>query len=116
MDYNKAILLGTAIDINSRITPAGKKVTDFVVVTNEVWNKDGKKVEKYEYHNVACFGKLAELVIKHVSNGEKIFVEGKLQTRSWDKDGVKLSKTEIVADNITFFKNHEHSTTPTTSS
>ena len=83
--------------------PSGDNVTNFSVATNRVYNdRDGKRQEEVEYHNIVVFGKQAENVSKYLTQGSGAYVEGRLQTRSWDKDGVKMYRTEIVADRVQF--------------
>ncbi len=83
--------------------PSGIQVVSFSVATNRVYNdRDGKKQEQVDYHNVVFFGKQAETVGKYLKKGSSVFVEGRLQTRSWDKDGVKQYRTEIIGDRFQF--------------
>ena len=101
---NKVILIGNlGSDPELKYTPSGAAVTNFNVATNEVWNdKDGNKQERTEWHRVVLWRKLAEIAGEYLKKGSKVYLEGKLQTRSWeDKDGVKRYTTEVVADNMT---------------
>ena len=101
---NKVILIGNlGSDPELKYTPSGAAVTNFNVATNEVWNdKDGNKQERTEWHRVVLWRKLAEIAGEYLKKGSKIYLEGRLQTRSWeDKDGVKRYTTEVVADNMT---------------
>ena len=66
------------------------------IATSESWKKDGEKHEKTEWHRVVFFGKLAEIVGEYLKKGSLVYVEGRLQTRSWDKDGETRYTTEIV--------------------
>lgn len=103
--FNQAIILGKVIyEIEVRTLPGGKAVCNFIVATNSVWTKEDKQVEKTEFHRVAAFGKVAELVGQYVVKGDAVMVQGRLQTKQWEKDGVQHQKTEIVADNIVFLK------------
>lgn len=73
------------------------------IATNRVWkDKDGKQQEEVEYHNIVVFGKQAENCAKYLTKGSGAYVEGRLQTRSWEKDGVKMYRTEIVAETVQF--------------
>lgn len=102
---NKCILLGNlAMDPETRYTASGTPVTNFRMATNEVWNdKAGKRQERPEFHRVVAFGKLAELAGKYLKKGRQVYVEGKIQTRSWDdKEGNKRYTTEIAASVINF--------------
>ncbi len=101
---NKVILIGNlGSDPELKYTPSGAAVTNFNVATNEVWNdKDGNKQERTEWHRVVLWRKLAEIAGEYLKKGSKVYLEGRLQTRSWeDKDGVKRYTTEVVADNMT---------------
>lgn len=105
MYINKAIIYGNLTrDPEMKSLPSGNKVTNFSVATNRVWkDKDGRKQENTEYHNVVTFGRQAELVGQYLRKGSGVFVEGRLQTRSWDaQDGSKKYRTEIIADTIQF--------------
>lgn len=84
--------------------PSGMQVCEFGVATNRVWkDKNGVKQESADYHNIVVFGKQAELVKQYLHKGNGVFVEGRIQTRSWDaQDGTKRYRTEIVADRIQF--------------
>lgn len=103
MNYNKAIVLGNITkDPELKALPGGTKVCNFGVATNRVWSQDGEKKEAVEFHSIVVFGKMAETVAQYMRKGSQILVEGRLQTRSWDKDGIKHYKTEIVAENVQF--------------
>jgi single-strand DNA-binding protein len=100
---NKAILIGRlGKDPEVRYTPDGTMVTNFNLATDEQWkDKSGEKVQKTEWHRIVAFGKLAEICGNYLVKGKLIFVEGRIQTRSWeDKEGVKRFTTEIIANNM----------------
>jgi len=100
---NKAILIGRlGKDPEVRYTPDGTMVTNFNLATDEQWkDKSGEKVQKTEWHRIVTFGKLAEICGNYLVKGKLIFIEGRIQTRSWeDKDGVKRFTTEIVASDM----------------
>ena len=100
---NKVILVGRlGKDPEIRYTPDGAMVTNFTIATDESWkDKNGEKVQKTEWHRIVTFRKLAEICGKYLSKGKLVFIEGKIQTRSWeDKDGNRRSTTEIVANNM----------------
>ncbi len=84
--------------------PAGTPVASFGVATNRVWkNQQGEKQEDVQFHNVVVFGRQAEITSQYLSKGSLVFIEGRIQTRSWDgKDGTKQYRTEIVAERIQF--------------
>ena len=104
MYINKAMVYGNLTrDPEMKLLPNGGNVTSMSIATNRVYNdRDGKKQEEVEYHNIVVFGKQAENVAKYLTKGSGAFIEGRLQTRSWDKDGVKMYRTEIVADSVQF--------------
>ena len=100
---NKAMLVGRlGKDPEVRYTPDGAMVTSFSLATDEQWkDKNGEKVQKTEWHRIVTFGKLAEICGNYLVKGKLIFIEGRIQTRSWDdKEGVKRYTTEIVANNM----------------
>jgi len=100
---NKAILVGRlGADPEVRYTPDGMMVTNFRLATDEQWkDKSGERVQKTEWHRIVTFGKLAEISGSYLTKGKLVFVEGRIQTRSWDdKDGVKHYATEIVASGM----------------
>lgn len=105
MSVNKVILIGRlGNNPEIRYTNTGTAVANFNLATSENWNdKSGQRQERTEWHRVVVWGKLAELCEKYLSKGRQCFVEGRLQTRSWDdKDGNKRYTTEIVASTIQF--------------
>ena len=95
---NKVILVGNLGDEPIiRYTGDGKAIANLRVATSESWmDKEGNKQERTEWHRVSVFDKLAEVCQKYLHKGSKVFLEGKLQTRSWDKDGVQQYSTEVV--------------------
>jgi len=100
---NKVILIGRlGADPEIRFTPDGTMVANLRLATDESYkNKDGEKVQKTEWHRIVAFRKLAEICQSYLSKGKQIYIEGRLQTRTWDdKDGVKRSTTEIIASNM----------------
>lgn len=83
--------------------PNGMPVTALAIATNRVYtDKDGKKQEQAEFHDVVVFGKQAEHCEKYLNTGDQALVVGRLQTRSWEKDGQKKYRTEIIADRVQF--------------
>ncbi len=104
MYLNKAFIIGNLTrDPEMRALPSGVKVCSFGVATNRVYkDKDGKKQESVEYHNITAFAKLGELAGQYLKKGQQVLVEGRIQTRSWETNGEKKSRTEIVADSIQF--------------
>ncbi len=101
---NKVLLIGhLGADPESRFTTSGSAVTNFNLATNESWRStEGDTKEKTEWHRVVLFGKMAETAAEYMKKGQLVFVEGRLQTRSWeDKDKVKRYTTEILCDTFT---------------
>jgi len=101
---NKVQLIGhLGADPESRFTTSGSAVTNFNLATNESWKSaEGEAKEKTEWHRVVLFGKMAETAAEYMKKGQLVYIEGRLQTRSWeDKDNVKRYTTEILCDNFT---------------
>jgi single-strand DNA-binding protein len=101
---NKVILIGNlGKDPEVRYTPGGQAVANFTVATNEQWtDKAGVKQERTEWHRIVAWGKLAEVCGANLTKGRQIYVEGKLQTREYDKQGQKHYSTEVVAASVVF--------------
>lgn len=104
MYINKAMVYGNLTrDPEMKALPSGMQVTTFSLATNRVFrDRDGKKQEQTEYHNIVVFGRQAETVAQYLKKGAGAFVEGRMQTRSWEQDGQKKYRTEIVADRVQF--------------
>ena len=102
---NKVILIGNlGADPELKYTPSNRPVCHLSIATNEVWkDKNGQKQEKVEWHRVNVWGDSAEHCSKYLAKGRTVYVEGRLQTRSWDdKEGKKRYSTEVVADRVVF--------------
>lgn len=101
---NKVILLGRlGQDPEVRMTPSGQQVCKLRLATSETWMKEGQKEEKTEWHTVVLWARQAELAGKFLRKGRNVYVEGRLQTRSWDgPDGQKRYATEVVATQMQF--------------
>lgn len=101
---NKVILIGTlGRKPELRRTTGGTAVTDFSIATNERFKaKDGTNQESTEWHNIVVWSRLAELVCQYLDKGRSIYVEGKLRTRTWEDNGQKHYRTEIVAQEVRF--------------
>lgn len=98
---NKVILVGTCgQDPEVRYLPNGNAVTNLSLATSEQWldKRSGQKVERTEWHRVSLFGKVAEIAGEYLRKGAQCYIEGKLQTREWEKDGIKRYTTEIIVD------------------
>ena len=104
MYLNKAMIYGNLTrDPELKALPSGMNVCSFSLATNRVYNdRDGKRQEAADYHNIVVFGKQAENCSKYLSKGNGAYVEGRMQTRSWDKDGQKQYRTEVIADRVQF--------------
>ncbi len=115
---NKVILIGRlGSDPEIRYTQSGAPVANFSLATNESWKgKDGQKEERTEWHRVVVWSKLAELASQYLSKGRQVYVEGRLQTRSWeDKDGHKKYTTEVIANTLQFLGSATGAGAPKTS-
>ncbi len=103
---NKVILIGNlGQDPEVRYTPSGQAVANLRIATTESWNskENGQREQRTEWHRVVVWGKQAENCSQYLSKGRQVYVEGRLQTRSWnDKDGNTRYTTEIVANNVQF--------------
>ena len=105
MYINKAILFGNLTrDPELRALPSGMNVCNFSIATNRVYrDRDGKKQEQTDFHNVVVFGRQADTTAQYLKKGRSVFVEGRIQTRSWEgKDGEKKYRTEVVAERVQF--------------
>lgn len=104
MDLNKVMIIGRLTrDPELRATSGGQQVASFSVATSFNWtDQQGQKKEQTEFHNVVAWRKLAEIVGQYLKKGSQIYLEGRLQTQSWDDktSGQKRYRTEIVADNM----------------
>ncbi|HVS01767.1 MAG TPA: single-stranded DNA-binding protein [Thermoanaerobaculia bacterium] len=101
---NKVILVGNlGRDPEIRSLPSGQAVANFSLATNRKYkDRDGNRQEQTEWHNVVCFGRQAEIAGQYLTKGKQIYVEGRLQTRSWDdrESGKKVYRTEVIVDNF----------------
>ena len=106
MYLNKALLYGNLTrDPELRALPSGMNVCNFSIATNRVYrDREGKKQEQTDFHNVVVFGRQADTVAQYLKKGSAVFVEGRMQTRSWDDttSGEKKYRTEVVADRVQF--------------
>lgn len=103
INLNVAIVSGRLVrDPELKALPSGTSICNFSLATNHVYTKDGERKESVEYHNVVLFGKQADNTARFLKKGSEALVEGRLQTRSWEKDGVKHYRTEIIGDSIQF--------------
>jgi single-strand DNA-binding protein len=105
---NKVMLIGNlGKDPEVRYTPDGTAVANFSIATSDVWTdkNTGEKKERTEWHRIVAWRRLAEIIGEYLSKGRQVYVEGKLQTRSWEKDGITRYTTEIVASEVKFLGN-----------
>ena len=105
MYINKAIIYGNLTrDPEMKALPSGIQVTNFSLATNRVYkDKNGAKQENVDYHNVVLFGRQAEVAQQYLKKGSGVYIEGRMQTRSWDgPDGQKRYRTEVIADTMQF--------------
>ena len=100
---NKVMLIGRlGKDPDLRFTQGGMAVASFSMATSEEWmdKSSNEKKERTEWHRIVAFGKLGEICGKYLTKGKQVYVEGRLQTRSWEQDGVTKYTTEIVASDM----------------
>ncbi len=100
---NKVILVGhLGKDPEIRHLEGNVTVASFPLATSEMYNKDGRKVEQTEWHNIVMWRGLAEVAAKYLFKGKLVYIEGKLRTRTYeDKEGIRRYTTEVVAENFT---------------
>lgn len=113
---NKVIIIGRlGQDPEMKAVGQGTTVTRLNVATSENWTgKDGQKQERTEWHRVVVWGKLAEICGKYLAKGRQVYVEGRLQTTSYEKNGVKMYSTEIVATTVQFLGSASSETSAST--
>lgn len=99
---NKVILVGNlGRDPEIRSLPSGQPVANFTMATSRKWkDQEGTRQEYTEWHNIVCFGRQAEVAGQYLTKGKQIYVEGRIQTRSWEQNGEKKYRTEIVCENF----------------
>ena len=101
---NKVILVGNlGRDPELRSTPSGQSLAKFSVATTRRWrDRDGNRQEQTEWHNIVCWGRQAEIAGQYLTKGKQVYIEGRLQTDSWEdrETGKKMYRTEIVCDNF----------------
>jgi single-strand DNA-binding protein len=103
MNLNKAFVLGNVTrEPEVRSLPSGQQVTSFGVATNRFYTSSaGEKKQEAEFHNVVCFGKLADISARYLNKGSLVLIEGRIKTRNWvNAAGAKQYKTEIIADSL----------------
>ena len=103
MNLNKAFILGNVTrDPEVRALPSGQSVTNFGIATNRFYtDASGQKKQEAEFHNIVCFGKLADISSRYLNKGSLVLIEGRIKTRSWQNaQGLKQYRTEIIADGL----------------
>jgi len=103
MNLNKAFILGNVTrEPEVRSLPSGQQVTSFSIATNRFYTSgSGEKKQEAEFHNIVCFGKLADIAARYLTKGALIFIEGRIKTRNWvNTTGVKQYRTEIIAESL----------------
>ncbi len=104
MYLNKAFLYGNLTrDPELKALPSGQQLASFGLATNRTYkDKNGQKQEATEFHNIVAFGRPAEIIAQYMKKGRPLYIEGRIQTRSWDSEGQKKYRTEIVVENFQF--------------
>jgi single-strand DNA-binding protein len=100
---NKVILIGNlGRDPEVSYTPNGLAVAKFSIATSDSWKdkKSGEMQERTEWHRITAFGKLGEICGEYLSKGKQVYIEGRLQTSSWEKDGITRYSTDIIANDM----------------
>jgi single-strand DNA-binding protein len=101
--FNRVILAGNLVrDPETRFLPSGVAVTSFSIAVNRRYKSNNEVKEEVSFFDVSVFGKTGENCAEYLSKGRPVLVEGRLRQRSWEADGVKRSKIEVVADNVQF--------------
>lgn len=117
MDLNKVMLIGRLTrDPESRTTPQGITVVNFGLATSRVWkDEQGNQKDATEFHNIVAWRRLGEICAQYLAKGRQIYIEGHLQTRTWEgQDGKKNYRTEVVADNMIMLGNRPEGSRPAT--
>ncbi|HCC60109.1 MAG: hypothetical protein A2402_01105 [Candidatus Staskawiczbacteria bacterium RIFOXYC1_FULL_37_43] len=103
MNLNKSFVLGNVTrDPEVRSLPSGQQVTSFGLATNRFYTSGaGEKKQEVEFHNIVCFGKLADISSRYLNKGSLVLIEGRIKTRNWvNSQGIKQYRTEIIAESM----------------
>jgi len=102
MNLNKVFVLGNVTrDPEVRSLPSGQQVASFGMATNRFYSVNGEKKQEAEFHNIVCFGKLADIASSYLKKGSLVLIEGRIKTRNWtNTQGIKQYRTEIIADSM----------------
>ena len=104
-DLNKAIMIGRMTRDGDLKDAGGSSVVSFSIAVNRSWSKDGEKKEQVAFVNCVAWGKMAELICKYAHKGDRVMIEGRIQTRSWEgQDGRKNYVTEVFTENAQFLQ------------
>lgn len=117
MNLNKIFILGNVVkNPESRTTSSGQTVATFSIATNRMWtDKQGQKQKKAEFHNIVAWGRLGEICAQYLEKGKLVFIEGRVETRSWDApDGTKKYRTEVIAENMQMGPKSGNTSSPAT--
>lgn len=111
---NKVQLIGNVTATPEiKETPSGQKVASFSLATNRSYkDASGEKQDQAEYHNIVVWGKLADIIEQYITKGKKLYIEGRIQTRSWETDSGKRYKTEIVGESLLMLSGGENPPAP----
>jgi single-strand DNA-binding protein len=109
VNLNKVMIAGNLTrDVELRYTPSGTAIGNFSIAINRRWTSgEGEKKEEATFLNCVSFGKQAEIIAQYFKKGSGMFIEGRIQNRSWEKDGVKRYATEIIVEEFQFTDNKE---------
>ncbi len=106
MSVNKAILIGNlGKDPELKFLESGRAVCKFSLATSEKWTKDGEKHENTTWHNIVAWGKQAEVIKEYLSKGRQVYIEGRIENRSYEQDGVTKYISEVVVQQFQFIGN-----------
>ena len=102
MNLNKAFVLGNVTrEPEVRSLPSGQQVTSFSIATNRFYTSNGEKKQDTEFHNIVCFGRLADIAGQYLKKGSLVLIEGRIKTRNWvNQQGAKQYRTEIIAETM----------------
>lgn len=109
---NKVTLLGHVGQAPEIRETSGNKVANFTLATTEKYTKDGVKVENTEWHNIVIWGRMAETVASYVRKGSKLYLEGRIKTESYEKDGIKRYTTKIICNQMQMLDNKANNAAP----
>lgn len=112
---NKVILIGNLTkDVEMRYLASGDGIANFSVATNRRWkDKNGERKEESEFHNITIFGGLAKICGEYLHKGSKVYLEGRIKTESWEKDGEKKYRTVIIAEDMKMLDGRGNEQKPT---